>query len=182
MTDTKSDVATVARAVICGAGTLARFCDRAEHNEGVDRVVVTDAGAALRAAALSALQNRRLDPIAAYGTRLARIEGRHPLGGSGLFDADEALRQAKTWRAVQQCQARHDSVYHPDVCGLAKIEQLRHYTLHLAKLAWLLSETPAERTDSDDTADRITDVLVFGVKLATVCGQLLPETSVDIPE
>lgn len=177
----QKDLASLSRTLVRSAGMLARFCDRAEHNEGADRAVVIDAGVQLRACALRVLVDRGQDPVAAYATRLAALEARHPLSRTGLYDADEALRHVKTWRGLQQGQARHDAVYHPDVNGLAKIDQLRHYTLHLSKLAWLLTESAAgDVAGPEDVNDRVTDVLVFGVKLATVCGQTLPDDPIDV--
>lgn len=173
-------LAEASRTLVRVTGTLARFCDRAEHNEGTERDIVATAGAELRGDAVHLLRVCGADAVDSYASRLARLESRHPLAGAGLFEADETIRHAKTWRAIQQGQARHDAVYHPDVNGLAKIDQLRHYTLHLAKLAWLLQEAAGVTTADDDLRDRITDVLVFGVKLATVCGQLLPDEPVDL--
>ena len=46
----------------------------------------------------------------------------------------KAIYTANSWRALQLVQAEHDRHYHPDVCGLTKGEQLRHYALHLAKI------------------------------------------------
>lgn len=174
--DVRDAVQTLVRVV----GGLAQFCDRAEHNEGTDRACVSAAGEALRGCALALLRARAVDPVAAYAERLASMEARHPLGGAGVFDADEHIPLAKTWRDLQRYQARHDAVYHPDVCGLAKIEQLKHYTLHLAKLAWLLQEHDlGQKTLVAPERDRFVDILVFGVKLATVCGTLLPDELVE---
>lgn len=169
------------RTLVRLTGTLARFCDRAEHNEGAERSIVAAAGAELRTTASVLLRACDVDPINSYAARLGALEARHPLYGAGLFDADETIREVKTWRMLQRGQARHDAVYHPDVNGLAKIDQLRHYTLHLAKLAWLLQEAADAGNIDDDVLDRVTDVLVFGVKLATVSGELLPDEPVDQP-
>jgi hypothetical protein len=174
------DVQNAVRTLVRVTGSLAQFCDRAEHNEGTDRAIVSAAGEALRGCALSLLRARAVDPVAAYAERLASMEARHPLGGAGVFDADEQIPLAKTWRDLQRFQAQHDAVYHPDVCGLAKIEQLRHYTLHLAKLAWMLQDHALEQKPLvAPERDRFVDILVFGVKLATVCGSLLPDELVE---
>jgi hypothetical protein len=67
-------------------------------------------------------------------------------------------------------------VYHADVVGMPKIEQLRHYTLHLAKLAWLMQEAAADQVRMDEfVEDRLPDLLLFGIKLATVIGVNLPD-------
>lgn len=169
------------RALVRITGTLARFCDRAEHNEGVDRDLVVTAGAELRMTATALIRDNGADILDAYAFRLAQLEARHPLAGADLFEADKEIHRVKTWRELQRAQARHDAVYHPDVSGLAKIEQLRHYTLHLAKLAWLLQDAAAANYAGGEIVQvRIPDVLVFGVKLATVCGQVLPDEPVDV--
>lgn len=165
----------VVRALVRVTGRLARFCDRAEHNEGVERATVAESAAELRGMSTLLLHRCGVDPVGAYGERLAAMEARHPLAGAGLFDAADQVPLAKTWRDLQVVQARHDAVYHPDVLGLAKIEQLRHYTLHLAKLAWLLQDREEMLQDAQLVLDRITDLLVFGVKLSSVCGELLPD-------
>lgn len=170
-----------ARTLVRITGILARFCDRAEHNEGASRDLIVTAGADLRVTAMALLRDQGVDPLDAYASRLAQIEARHPLAGANLFEADQEIRHVKSWRGLQQAQARHDAVYHPDVTGLAKIDQLRHYTLHLAKLAWLLQDAAdGQDTGGDVVNERIPDVLVFGVKLATVCGQILADEPVDI--
>ena len=176
---TTADVDDTVRVLVRLTGQLARFCDRAEHNEGTERGIVGTVAGELRLSALRLLEICGADPIAAYLTRLAEIEARHPLAGEGLFEAAGEVGRAKTWRDLQRSQARHDAVYHPDVVGLAKIDQLRHYTLHLAKLAWLLQEYTVAGDPVDASAEaRVVDLLVFGVKLSTVCGELLPEEAV----
>ena len=178
MTVQASTFDSAARTLVRITGRLARFCDRAEHNETANPDVISTAATELRMIAVPLLRQHRLEALDAYAARLAQIEARHPLAGSGLFEADQEIRQVKTWRALQQAQARHDAVYHPDVAGLAKIDQLRHYTLHLAKLAWILQD--AGPGEDEIINDRLPDLLVFGVKLATVCGQVLPDEPVDV--
>lgn len=53
--------------------------------------------------------------------------------------------------------------------------------MHLAKLAWILQDAvDVHGPEEDDIINhRIPDLLVFGVKLATVCGQILPEEPLD---
>ena len=51
-----------------------------------------------------------------------------------------------TWRQVQVAQLLHDRRFHPDVFGLSSLEQLRHYTLHVTKLAGLLVDAAEPET------------------------------------
>jgi hypothetical protein len=165
--------------LVRAAGRLAWQCDHAEHAEQADRAIVIEAGLHLRAAAIEAFQLLHLEPLASYATRLAAVESRSPLSGTGLFEAEEAIPTVETWRALQVAQLHHDRVYHPDVLGMARSEQLRHYTLHVTKLAWLALEA----SDGGDVIDRfvparIADSLLFGVKLSTVAGEILPASAV----
>jgi len=63
---------------------------------------------------------------------------------------------------------------------MPKLEQLRHYTLHVAKLAWLTLEAPADESLMDDyVQNRLPDLLLFGIKLATVVGMILPDEPIE---
>ena len=158
------------------AGELARYCDRTEHNEAADRAAIVRAGSDARELALRLFAAVGQDPMAAYAARIRRVEARYPLGGSGAYDGGSAVDAATTWRLIQQAQAHHDAIYHADVAGLAKIEQLRHYTLHMAKLAWLMQEAANDSTATDEfIQNRLPDILLFGIKLATVVGINLPD-------
>jgi hypothetical protein len=70
-------------------------------------------------------------------------------------------------------QWEHDRRYHLDVFGLSRYEQLRHYAFHLAKLAGAASES-----DDRDFQRRLPDVLLFGLKLATLMSEQLPDTTI----
>jgi hypothetical protein len=172
-------VATMVPVLVRAAGRLAWQCDHAEHAEHSESVLVIEVGLNLRAAAIEAFQLLDLEPIASYAARLAAVESRSPLSGTGLFEAEVAIPKVETWRDLQVAQLFHDRVYHPDVLGLARSEQLRHYTLHVSKLAWLALEA----CDGGDAIEsfvpaRIADSLLFGVKLSTVAGEILPESAV----
>lgn len=174
------DQTEIVRTLVTATGRLAQFCDRAEHNEAADRAVIIDASVALRSLAARVLRRHQVSAVAAYADRLAGIEHRHPIAGSGAFDAADQVPLAKTWRDLQRFQAQHDGTYHPDVNGLAKLDQLRHYTQHLGKLAWYFQDNiGGTGVEAEATTTRVADVLVFGVKLATVCGHLLPDEPVD---
>lgn len=51
------------------------------------------------------------------------------------FDGQAAARKASTLRELQLVQVSHDRAYHPDVFGMSRADQVRHYAFHLAKLA-----------------------------------------------
>jgi len=174
-------VATMVPVLVRAAGRLAWQCDHAEHAEHFDRVPVIEAGLNLRAAAIDAFQLLALKPIASYAARLAAVESRSPLSGTGLFAAEVAIPKVETWRDLQVAQLLHDRVYHPDVLGLARSEQLRHYTLHVSKLAWLALEAcDGGAAIESFVPARIADSLLFGVKLSTVAGEILPESAVGL--
>jgi hypothetical protein len=160
----------------CSAA-VANFCDHVEHNETADRAWVQDAGHELRAMACAIATHEHEDLRALYVARLRAIEQRNPLWDSSSIDGGALAEQANTWRALQLAQAEHDRRYHPDVVGLSKFDQLRHYALHVAKLAGAVADMAQGLADpSDFRARRLPDMLLFGIKLATVTGQRLPET------
>lgn len=159
------------------AAAVANFCDHVEHNEFADRGWVQESGLALRATACAIASHERTDLRAAYAARLRMIEQRNPLWSEGALDGGALIADAETWHELQLAQGEHDRRYHPDVAGLAKFDQLRHYSLHVMKLAGALAEMAQGLVATDDfLARRLPDILLFGIKLATVTGQRLPET------
>jgi hypothetical protein len=87
----------------------------------------------------------------------------------------DALRQARDWREVQLVQLAHDRYFHPDVLGLTKLEQLRHYAFHAAKFPAFLTQA----SDALVPPERVADMVLFGIKLQTVTGLSLPPEPVD---
>lgn len=168
-------------ALVRAAGTLATYCDRAEHSEVVDRQSVTAAARSLRCLAVATSHETGCDLHALYGERISEIEQRHPAFTDDMFDGASTVRIAKTWAQLQSAQYRHDKAYHPDVIGLAKWDQVRHYTLHISKLAMLSLEASESETDWNEfLVRRLPDIVIFGIKLSTVCGERLSdETGID---
>jgi len=169
-----------ALAIAVMSGDVANHCDHVEHNEAADLDAIRRAGRDLRTTAVALSLEAAQDPVALYVRRLAAIEQRNVLWHDGAFDGAALARSASTWRALQIVQAAHDKAYHSDVVGLAKADQLRHYALHVAKLA---GSTAVVARGDGDLADwlhrRVPDMLLFGIKLATVSGEKLPEE--DVP-
>lgn len=160
------------------SAALANFCDHVEHNEAADRAWVVDTGQTLRGTACEIATLEGVDLHQLYAERLTAIERRNPLWSEERFDGANAAGAASTWRGLQLAQAEHDRWYHPDVVGLSKSDQLRHYALHVAKLCGATADAAREPNDrSDFVARRLPDLLLFGLKLATVVGQKLPEAS-----
>src|SRR5436305_1629973 len=115
------------------AAAVANYCDHVEHNEAVDRAWVLDSAHRLRALAWEIASQEDDDLRARYASRLRAIEQRNPLWEPGRLDGGALVEAARTWRELQLAQAEHDRYYHADVVGLAKLDQLRHYALHVAK-------------------------------------------------
>ncbi|MFC6609810.1 hypothetical protein ACFQFC_22605 [Amorphoplanes digitatis] len=157
------------------AAELARHCDRAEHNEQVDRAKLLGAAADLRAMGWRLSAGFGADLRQRYADRLEMLESRHPLAGGGAFDGGEAVRVSKTLLELQRAQIRHDMVYHPDVAGMPKYAQLRHFTLHLTKLTALLLDAIDGHDRDDFVNHRIADIFIFGIKISTVAGERLSE-------
>jgi hypothetical protein len=158
------------------AGTVANVCDHAEHSELVDMHHVRRSGERLRELALSTAIAAGQDPLDLYAARLGAIERRNVLHHRGAYDGETAARRGRTWRDLQLVQIEHDRFYHPDVLGLAKLDQLRHYALHLTKLAGAAAEAVADAADHEDfVGRRVPDMLLFGIKLSTVAGVRLDD-------
>ena len=117
-----------------------------------------------------------VDIFDAYADRLAAIEQRNVLSVEAAFDGAAAVRSATVWSDLQRVQLAHDRAYHPDVLGLARIDQLRHYAFHLSKLVGALAEVLAGRVEwAAFASTRLADMLLFGIKLATLANTRLPE-------
>lgn len=148
-------------------GVVATYCDKVEHNEPADSKAVADAGAAIERAAVTLACRFGTDIVSAYADRLTVIETRNVLDHPAAYNGAADAREARTWRDLQLVQVEHDRHFHPDVIGLHKLDQLRHYVLHLAKLVGAF----AAATDSDDLmVRRLPDCLLFAIKLRTVTG------------
>lgn len=154
------------------AAAVANYCDHVEHNEIADRDVVLESAAALRHAAGELSAAHGLAVIDLYAERLGEIEARNVLYRAGGYDGHRAALDATTWRGLQLAQIDHDRHYHPDVIGMAKLDQLRHIALHLAKIVGAFAEP---RSPHELLRQRLPDTLLFGIKLATVMGARLPD-------
>lgn len=163
-------------AVAGAAADVANYCDHVEHCEEASREWVTGAGKTLRAVAVRLASEASLDIFDLYAHRLDGVERRHPLFPVDGYHARGPAEAARTWHELQGVQFRHDRLYHPDVLGLHKLDQARHYALHLAKLTGALAAATLDAEAADDFARRrLPDLLLFGLKLATVMGQRLPD-------
>jgi hypothetical protein len=157
------------------AGAVANYCDSVEHNEAADTAWVTKAGATLRSVATELAAAIDEDLVDLYAARLASIEQRGVAASlPGAFNGSAAAREACTWFDLQLVQVQHDRHFHPDVAGLSKYDQLRHYAFHLAKLAAAVTGgLEDEQLRAEVVERRLADTLLFGLTLATVMGQRL---------
>jgi hypothetical protein len=160
------------------AAAVANYCDHIEHNELADRDWVLDAGVRLRELACELALSSELSLFDLYAERLGEIEARNVLARPGGYDGHRAVLEARTWRDLQLVQGDHDRCYHPDVLGMAKDQQLRHYALHLAKAVGAFAE-PREAREL--LHRRLPDVLLFAIKLPTVMGARLPDDALPRP-
>jgi hypothetical protein len=170
------------RSLTRGAGEVARYCDRAEHAERTNRAQVSRAAHVLIREAAHLAQSLDLDLLDRYAARLSAIESVNVLQSHGDADGGEAARRARTWRELQEVQIAHDRVYHPDVFGLARIDQVRHCALHYTKLAASIASVldGVDGARHDFETRRLPDMLLFGVKLMTLMGERLPDDPLDV--
>lgn len=181
----ETDLSCAAFTLIRAAAACAAFCEHIEHNEPATTHQVVAAAESMRRVAAQLADQSGLSLRQAYEDRIRSVETTSLLRyvetveQVDLVGAD-VLASARCWDEVQIAQLAHDRRFHPDVFGLPKIEQLRHYTFHVTKLAGLLAE--AVEQDSWDVFrdERLADIAVFGVKLATVCNERLPSLDVDL--
>src|SRR5205085_6952256 len=116
-----------ALALAPAAATVANYCDHVEHNEPADPQRVAAAADRARALALEFAASIDADIFALYAQRLAVIEERNVLKRPDSYDGQAAALAATNWRQLQIVQSEHDRFHHPDVVGLARSQQLRHY-------------------------------------------------------
>lgn len=179
------DLTRAAFELIQAASDCASFCEHIEHNEPADTHRVVVAGRVMRRMAVALASQSGLSLRQAYETRIRQVEAssllaRSDEGSTKRLVGADALSNAKCWDEVQRAQVAHDRHFHPDVFGLSKVDQLRHYTFHVTKLAGLLTNAIDLGNWDAFRDERLADIAVFGVKLATVCNERLPSAEVDL--
>ena len=181
----ETDLARAVLDLVRAAAACASFCEHTEHNEPASISHVIAAGQTMCRVAAQLAEQSQLSLRQIYEDRIRDVEAGSLLAYStddstSLFVGADALSAAQHWGEVQAAQVVHDRHFHPDVVGMSKMDQLRHYTFHVTKLAGLLAEA-FEYEKWDEFRDRrLADVAVFGVKLATVCNERLPSAEVDL--
>jgi hypothetical protein len=176
----QDDLVGAALDLATASAAVSNYCDHVEHNELTEVEDVRKAGAVLRATAVRLSLAGGYDPVELYARRLAVIEARHVLHTEDSFDGEAAALEIDNWRGLQLVQADHDRAYHADVIGLTKCDQLRHYALHVAKLAGATAQAARGELDRADWLQRrVPDMLLFGLKLATVTSESLPAEEVE---
>lgn len=168
-------VSSALREVAVAGADLARYCDYVEHAETADAGILQSVAARLRCTAAELAQAVGADLINLYADRLDAVERRFVAGIVDGFEAGSHVRLAETWRDLQLIQAHHDRLYRADVNGLARVDQVRHVCIHVAKLVGALASLG--NSDPDLSIRVIPDLCVLGVKLSTVCGEVLPAHS-----
>jgi hypothetical protein len=172
-----------ARELVRVAAALASFCEHVEHNEPTLLQLPIDGAHRLRGIAAVLAAGFGVDLQQAYASRIRQVEeaslySRQPGEERRTAPGADAMDHASTWSDIQIAQVLHDRHFHPDVFGLSKIDQLRHYTFHVTKLAGLLIDA----IDSNDwdgfVSRRLADLAIFGVKISTACNDRLPDTPV----
>lgn len=162
----------LALSIAPSAAAVANYCDHVEHNETAETRWVVDAATELSQLAFQFAQEAHVDLVEIYSERLGMIEAGNVLARPDGFDGRAAVLASESWRDLQLAQIEHDRCYHPDVFGLPKTEQLRHYAFHLAKIVGAFAD--AANTEAL-LRRRLPDVLLFAIKLHTVMGKRLSD-------
>jgi hypothetical protein len=172
----RTDLIDALLALASASAAIANYCDHVEHNEHVEIEWVRAAARSLRETSLHLCELAGVDPVGLYAERLAVIEHRNVHHNECSHDGPAAARDVADWRSLQLVQDEHDHAYHYDVVGLTKSEQLRHYALHVAKLTGACADAAKGDLDQGDfLSRRVADMLLFGVKLATVTSEKLSD-------
>jgi hypothetical protein len=154
------------------AASVANYCDHVEHNEHAERAWVIGSAETLKQEAIALAETAELSIVGLYAERLAEIEACNIAARPGGHDGHQGALGARTWRELQLVQLDHDRHYHPDVVGMAKLQQLCHCALHLAKIVGAFAEAQCTQ---ELLHRRLPDTLLFAVKLHTVMGVKLPD-------
>ena len=171
-----TDVRAMARA----AGMLGTYCDHAEHAEATDPDAISAAASLLRNVASSLARRSGICLASAYRHRVETLET-DMATRVGRLDTDTsaapcaAFTGTSTWVDAQTAQIAHDRWFHPDVCGMSRIDQVRHCTFHVAKLAGLIADAADTGDFSEFRTKRLADVAVFAAKLSTLAGAKMPD-------
>ena len=164
------------RRVAIAAGHVALYCDRSEHAEEADVGWLQSSAEGLREAATGVSEALEIDLPTSYARRLGEVETKSPFRTTANFDGVREARAAATWRGLQEVQSWHDREYHPDVVGLARLDQVRHCALHVAKLcSWYARGASSEVAAKEIVDRRLADTLLFGLKLASLANVQLPQ-------
>ncbi len=173
----RDTLGTALRELVRATARLAAFCEHVEHNERSSIDDATAAGATLRDVAQDLARASGISLARAYEARIRGVEAASLLSEFPLEGANR-LAEARTWRAVQAAQIVHDRLYHPDVFGLSKLDQIRHYTFHVMKLTGLLADAIDSGSWAEFESGRLSDIAIFGVKIATVCNERLEDSPI----
>ena len=156
---------------------LSTLCDHLEHCEPNNVNNINLAGKELRQIAVELARQNNVSLRDVYAQRLSKMETDSVLRLTSTCSPSEMIARAQTWHDLQVGQILHDDQFHPDVFGLSKYNQLRHYALHVSKLPDHLSKAIAGNSMEVFCQERLADIVAFGVKLATLRNEALPKIS-----
>ncbi len=161
------------------AGPIASYLDKSEHLERTEITSISRAGSSLRSLAASIARAHELDVVELYARRLDEIQQRNVLHQPHEDEGIPAkVQEAHSLRDLQLLQLAHDRVFHPDVFGLPRDDQLRHFLLHLVKIMSAAAASARDQTLRESfLRTRLPDMFLFGLKIATVVGERLADSS-----
>ena len=156
---------------------LSTYLEHAEHCEPTDVADIDWASDQLLSIASSLSEQYDVDIGLALLERLNSIRTKRGVFTSEATSFAQVIEEAETWRMLQVGQFLHDKQCHTNVINNIEDAQLRHYTLHLAKLPFHFSAAlQANNMSHFFESGRFADLIAFGLKLATLRKRELPET------
>lgn len=168
---------------VLAAATLSKHCEHVEHCESNSVNDINLVSEKLLQIALSIAIENKINLAEVYLKKLQTVEAKKHLQKT-LLNEDPSLQAGPltkdiTWQKIQINQLIYDRQSEPNMLGIPKYEQVRHYALQITKLASLLFEATENNQLKDFCDKHLADIAIIGVKLATLRGIKLPDLELE---
>ena len=164
-----------------GSALISNYCDHCEHAETSKASWGIECGDILQDVAVQIGRHEKVDLHTLYAERLERVEHRNLFWESPEApNGRELVLSASDWRGLQNAQITHNIYYNPDVTYMSRMNQMRHYAFHVAKLTGAVANQVESGPTEEFISTRLPDMLIFRVLIATTMSQKLPEDPLDL--